>query len=550
MVTRAGSSMEQEGLRIESGRPWCARILDLLHRWSGVTQQPTERALLFAVLALSLLLRAVLALTDHGTNWPDEHFQTLEPAHHLAFGYGKLAWEQVYGARFLLFPWLLAGIMKAAALVSAEPAAVYLGAIRLLMVAVSLLGIYGTYRLAKSLGSSGRLAVLAAALWGLCPAGIYFAHRATPENVGTALVLFGLALVFEGRGGTSRLLLGTGLLTLAAMLRLQMGLFCLVPLVVALSEKKGSRLVGVAVVGATGLLLLGGLDWLWWGQWFHSTRQYLAFNVGQGGANQFGTEPAHYYLAHLLTAGGPAFWLAVPFVFLARGRARWALGLALAFLLAHSALAHKELRFVLVAWPLLGVAAVSGLERLSESARYVGAGGLVVLTAAAGPSFRWLSNDDVGSLIAGDDATPGSALDYYGSVNRLTMRAAREPSLCGLVRLGIPEVRTTGYAHLHREVPFEARSFRDQTPRGEFNYIITKKTNGYPGEVIAVDGLYHLLWNRKEICEYATPNHILPLDDVNLSIPARSPFTGVEEQLRASQDRALLLPKKDEDLSE
>src|ERR1700694_1797806 len=52
-------------------------------------RRPTaEQALLAAVLALGALPRVFLALTDDGIYWPDEIYQTLEPAHRLVFGYG------------------------------------------------------------------------------------------------------------------------------------------------------------------------------------------------------------------------------------------------------------------------------------------------------------------------------------------------------------------------------------------------------------------------------------------------------------------------------
>ncbi|HEX8822710.1 MAG TPA: hypothetical protein VF794_22475, partial [Archangium sp.] len=69
---------------------------------------PAERLLARAVLVLALgvgaALRVWTALTDDGIYWPDEVFQSLEPAHRLVFGYGLKAWEFIEGARNWALP--------------------------------------------------------------------------------------------------------------------------------------------------------------------------------------------------------------------------------------------------------------------------------------------------------------------------------------------------------------------------------------------------------------------------------------------------------------
>lgn len=43
--------------------------------------------------AIALALRIVIALSTRTFFQPDEYFQSLEPAHHIVFGYGQLTWE-------------------------------------------------------------------------------------------------------------------------------------------------------------------------------------------------------------------------------------------------------------------------------------------------------------------------------------------------------------------------------------------------------------------------------------------------------------------------
>jgi phosphatidylinositol glycan class B len=43
--------------------------------------------------SIALSLRILIALSTRSFFQPDEYFQSLEPAHHLVFGYGILTWE-------------------------------------------------------------------------------------------------------------------------------------------------------------------------------------------------------------------------------------------------------------------------------------------------------------------------------------------------------------------------------------------------------------------------------------------------------------------------
>jgi len=68
------------------------------------------------IILLSLTLRVLVALFTRTTFQPDEYYQSLEPAHHLVFGYGHLTWEWsntarlrsiIYPALNVLVYWLL-----------------------------------------------------------------------------------------------------------------------------------------------------------------------------------------------------------------------------------------------------------------------------------------------------------------------------------------------------------------------------------------------------------------------------------------------------------
>src|SRR5260370_41077903 len=68
--------------------------------------------ILLASLLAGAVLRAWLSFHDDGIYWPDEIYQSLEPAHRLVFGYGLIPWEFLQGARSWALPALVAGLLK------------------------------------------------------------------------------------------------------------------------------------------------------------------------------------------------------------------------------------------------------------------------------------------------------------------------------------------------------------------------------------------------------------------------------------------------------
>ncbi|KAL5988042.1 Mannosyltransferase aptg1 [Asimina triloba] len=64
------------------------------------------------ILALCLAFRAVNALLVRTYFNPDEHWQSLEVAHRIVFGYGHLTWEWKKGIRSYLHPLIFALLYK------------------------------------------------------------------------------------------------------------------------------------------------------------------------------------------------------------------------------------------------------------------------------------------------------------------------------------------------------------------------------------------------------------------------------------------------------
>ena len=110
------------------------------------------QAVLLGGLLAGAALRLYVAFTDDGIFWPDEVFQSLEPAHRRVFGYGMVAWEFIEGARNWALPGFIAFWFKLSQLVGLDAPAQYLGVIRTVFVAMAVGSGYGVWRLAKAAG--------------------------------------------------------------------------------------------------------------------------------------------------------------------------------------------------------------------------------------------------------------------------------------------------------------------------------------------------------------------------------------------------------------
>ena len=445
------------------------------------------RLLLGGAILAGLICRLYIVFTDDGIYWPDEVYQSLEPAHALAFGYGLLPWEFVEGARNWALPGLVALCLKLSALAGGDSPDVYLIVVRLVFAGISLAGAVGVYSLARRLGSSEPGAAAGAAAWALAAPAIYFAHRAMGENVAATAVVWAAALLLPASGGRARVWIGASLLGISVLFRLHAAVIALGVLAALVGQKRWRDLHTTLIVLSLWAIGYGALDaWTWgdldsarYGGWFHSASVYLRFNLIEGRAEEWGTSPPSYYVVHLFQSM-PALAIVVAAGMIAGARRTPGLTLtALVFLAAHSSVGHKEYRFILPFIPLAMAAAAVGLDSLPGRARLAG---LVVFTlagalsAASFPSLSW------GDLGAYPDRSDASAWDDAGPVNRLLRVAHRQPDLCGLRVDGHPAWQG-GASHLHRRVPFYF-----DVPESDrlYNYAITTARSPLPR--VARDG--------------------------------------------------------------
>ncbi|WP_241759010.1 hypothetical protein [Pyxidicoccus parkwayensis] len=446
------------------------------------------RTLLWVVLAAGAAFRIHWALNDEGIYWPDEVYQSLEPAHRLVYGYGLVAWEFVEGARNWVLPGLVAAVLGLARLLGVTAPGAYLDVVKVFFGLVGVATAWGSWRLARAHGASEVAAAAGASLFALAAVPLYFAPRALSENASALPVVLGLALALP-KGSTRRAVLwGASLLGVAVLLRLQNGIFC-VGLLVVLAAQRRWRAAGESLAVLAGWAFAYGLlDWLTWGRWFHSALVYLDFNVLRNGAAGWGTAPFSYY-GRVLFHGMPAVTLVTGVLaLLAWRRAPGLLAVAALFFLLHALQPHKELRFLVPMLPLMAALAGVGLDAvlpgLGSRLGNLAVLGVVAVAAVSGLRAGQLTFGDVGQY---EDSRPGaSAWDDAGDINRLLLAASARHDICGL-KIEVAHLAWTGgYSYFHQPVPL----YPYNGPRrdsGLYSHVITPAAYA-PGEVLARSG--------------------------------------------------------------
>ena len=448
----------------------------------------TARLILWSALLIGLGCRVYVMLTDDGIYWPDEIHQSLEPAHRLVFGYGLVAWEFAEGARNWAFPGLIAGVMRTSAALGGDSPQVYLLVIRFVFVAMSLGTALGIYWVARAWRASENAAAAGAAAWALAAPSIYFAHRAMSENAATLAAVWAVALLLAPGVSRRSVWLGASLLGLSVLFRIQMGVLVLGVLGVFAARRNWRGLAGVLAALAVWAVAYGALDALAWsdapgaayGGWFHSARVYLQFNLVEGRSAQWGTSPFGYYAVSIfkampVVAACLSIGIAIGF------RYAPALSvLALLFLAAHSAVPHKEFRFILPMLPLAIAATVISVDALPRLPRLTGLGLLLAGALVSAVAFRSLTWGDLGGRPDGPDADM-TAWDASGPVNRLLLAAHGQRDLCGL-RVDVHPAFHGASTYLHLPVPIY---YNVEASAGFYNYAIAGAGSGF--RVVARD---------------------------------------------------------------
>jgi hypothetical protein len=350
------------------------------------------------------------------------------------------------------------------------------------MAALALIAIYASMRIAEQLGGSEAM-LLCGVLAALFPPSIVYGSRCMTEMASAPLCTLAVLLVLARLPW--KLVLAGCLAGIAIFLRYQNGLIAAGLLLWLIMHQRRSDAFaytcGALVVGLAG----GFLDLFTWGAPFHSFVTYIRFNLVEGGSAAFGIESLDYYVATFWSATGLAILPVTIGLVVSARYAPGLLGLVVVYFAAHTAIGHKELRFMMPMVPLALALSSVGLVRLSE---YVfGSAKVPVVPTRRDRRTNDRRNDDRASLAQSRARSSTTAIaiivgaamvwrtvqatfDDFGqrnglfsgpqsvwhaaeNVNRLLWLAGEQADICGLLLAGYGPIWTGGYTYLHRDVP-------------------------------------------------------------------------------------------------
>ena len=431
-----------------------------------VPRIPQASWTLAAVCALAVALRMALAIVFPGYEHADEIYQALEQAHRLAFGVGIIPWEFQEGVRSYMLPGALAGIFRAAE--SVWPGS-YLLAARLALSLLSLATVCCSWGILRRFAGP-RAALIGAFLPAVWFEMAYFGPKAHAEVVAGHILLLGAYAVFPYFEGLRRrrLLFGGFLLGLAFCLRIQLAPAMAVLGLAILAVNGWRRALYVTFGVALGLALAGLVDGLTLAYPFASIIGYFRVNTLEGMSSYFGRAPWYFFIAGYARIWGGALVLFLWFGFEGVRKARpllLLLAMAAALILAHSAMAHKEYRFVYPALPLLLIPIAAGIDRVIE--RLYPSGAATLAATLAGIALLSL-------VTAGGNFRPHFWY-RYGETKAFNM-VRLAPDACGVALHMELWTDTPGYTGLHRDIPiYYAYQDADfERLRGAANYALSR----------------------------------------------------------------------------
>jgi len=422
-----------------------------------LSEQRLAQAGLVALVVLAIALRLEPILVEPSAVWPDEIFQASEPAHRLVYGSGLVAWEFQLGVRSWLLPGVIAALMELSRIVGDGPG-YYLPLVGGSFAALAAAPVVCSFLWCRPLfGALG--ALLAATAIAVAPELVYFGARTLSEVVAGHVLVIALYVLEPGYRVTSyrRLFIGGALLGLVFVTRVQLA--PAVAVVALWTNWRADRERVLAMLtGAAGLLIVAGiLDAITLGYPFASLWRYVVYNLYYGVSSTFGIEPWNYYLLGELGVWGGACATILLLAALGASRIPLLLVVAVSILATHSAIAHKEYRFIYPAVLLVIVLAGIGLAQIASWGMHrLRAASVSETVAASVCTTLALIAWALASLMVWTGPTLASF--RYSTHDNLRAAAfvARAPGLCGIGLYGLGGndwAYSGGYTYFHRPLP-------------------------------------------------------------------------------------------------
>jgi hypothetical protein len=406
-------------------------------------------------MVLAIVLRLVPTWFLPSVEHPDEIFQATEQAHRLVYGSGLVPWEFRLGARSWLLPGVIAGLMQSARLLGDGPD-YYLPVIYLAFAALGSVPVACSFLWCRRLfGLPG--AIIGGTVVAVAPELVYFGARTLTEVVAAHVLVLALYVLEPGFGVTSRrrLVAGGALLGLTFVLRFHLAPALALAALWIIFPAPRRRLPAIAAGGFAVVALAAVLDAATLGAPLASISRNFLYNIGYGVSSGMGIERRLYYLIFVQRIWQDKLVILALLALVGAWRLPLLLAVAGAIVLTHSAIEHKELRFIFPAIELFAVLAGVGLAKSAALAaawiqRGIGSAARAQSLAAGVAIVCW--------CFIAFDVWSNPPFVYYRNNTRGNLLAAsfvaRLPGVCGI---GLYNDRTWGpsggYTYFHRPLP-------------------------------------------------------------------------------------------------
>ena len=425
----------------------------------------------FIIFALSLFVRIYAAHTSIAQIYPDEIFQTIEPAHKLVFGRGLTYWEFKYGARSWFFPGILAGAYKILDLIGVrDPLSINIG-IKIFLSIFSSLAVSVVYLLFRKHGIAKKEAFLFTLPLAASYLASYISVRTLTESASLPFMVFAVyfASNYIENERIRDLVFAFAAAGIAFMIRFQTAAFSFgIAVALFLTAKKRFQSSLIFGFGFLGMAALQGLlDIFTWGSFFKSFITYFDYNVLRGVANKHGISPWYYYLSDIAKTFHPVTWISAVLMMIngivsfKKNRQIFLFFFPfLLFFIVHSAIGHKEPRFVFVCFFVILALSAEFFADLvrkygknrKNAALFLAICLLFSLDAFTHIKYARLWNHSATSVdnFYGDDR---GVEKLFGGVLETEAELGRIADLKRAYLFGIPQIWTGGYAYFHKNAP-------------------------------------------------------------------------------------------------
>ena len=307
---------------------------------------------------------------------PDEYYQSLEPAHHLVFGYGFLTWEYQTGIRSIAHALLFAGPFYLLKILNLDSPRNVLYAPKVIGAIQAALGDYYTAKFISKYWSTGSWSILVPIL---SPWNWFVATRTFSNSLETSITAYALyKWPFESVPLTTDALFSDYLITtiksmasigFAFVIRPTTSLIWIVPSIRQIVLHKTTFIFEAFFVLYVTLQYSAIIDSFYYGSITFPLLNFFRFNAS-GAASFYGINNWHYYA----TQGIPLLLTGfLPFTIhglLEEHRLRQELTSMIGLvLLAYSLIAHKEVRFIMPLLPILHAFTASSIHKVWKKSK-------------------------------------------------------------------------------------------------------------------------------------------------------------------------------------